>query len=391
MPDDLFSSVLQSQISPNFHHHGDVGYNLQTITNNLLDQRAFRGQDDKRHELTYVAASACTRTRFSISVLQITHHEEKGFIMRLTISACFSIVFLFVAFSFAGKAVAADAPDVTAGAATPDELFARKNLVAWCIVPFDAKKRGPKERAEMLQRLGLSKLAYDWRDEHVRTFEDEIIQTKKCGIEIVAFWGMHNDFAPLVRKYGLKPQFWVIAGSPQNGTNEEKVAQAAEGLMPIVNQTRELGCRLALYNHGGWSGEPDNMVAVVKYLRERKQADHVGIVYNLHHGHGHLTDFPEALARMKPYLFCLNLNGMIQDGEAKGKKILPLGQGDLELQLLKTILASGYRGPIGILNHTDEDAEGRLQDNLDGLDWLVKQLKGESAGSKPTPRTWKAQ
>lgn len=271
MPDDLFPSVLQSQITPNFRHHGDVVYNLQTITNNLLDQRAFRGQDDKRHELTYVATSACTRTQFGISVLQITHHEEKGFIMRLTISACFSIVFLFVAFSFAGKVAAADAPDVTAGAATPDELFARKNLVAWCIVPFDAKKRGPQERAEMLQRLGLSKLAYDWRDEHVRTFEDEIIQTKKLGIEIVAFWGMHNDFVPLVRKYGLKPQFWVIAGSPQNGTNEEKVAQAAENLMPIVNQTRELGCRLALYNHGGWSGEPDNMVAVVKYLRERKK------------------------------------------------------------------------------------------------------------------------
>ena len=23
-------------------------------------------------------------------------------------------------------------------------VFARDNLVAWCIVPFDAKKRGPK-------------------------------------------------------------------------------------------------------------------------------------------------------------------------------------------------------------------------------------------------------
>ncbi len=296
-----------------------------------------------------------------------------------------------VAFQALQTLSAAEAPNTATNAADCDVLFARKNLVAWCIVPFDAKKRGPQARAEMLQRLGFSKLAYDWRDEHVPTFEDEILQTKKHGIEIVAFWGMHNNFAPLVRKYGLKPQFWTIAGSPQNGTNEEKIAQASENLMPIVNQTRELGGKLALYNHGGWSGEPDNMVAIVKYLRERKKADHVGIVYNLHHGHGHLTDFPEALARMKPYLFCLNLNGMIQDGEAKGKKILPLGQGDLDLGLLKTIEASGYRGPIGILNHTDEDAEGRLQDNLDGLDWLVAQLKGQPAGPKPVPRTWKAQ
>jgi len=311
--------------------------------------------------------------------------------MRLILSVGSFLLTSCIALQASPALLAADAPSTATNAADCDALFARKNLVAWCIVPFDAKKRGPQARAEMLQRLGFSKLAYDWRDEHVPTFEEEILQTKKHGIEIMAFWGMHNNFVPLVRKYGLKPQFWVIAGSPQNGTNEEKIAQAAENLMPIVNQTRELGGKLALYNHGGWPGEPDNMVAIVKYLRERKNADHVGIVYNLHHGHGHLTDFPEALARMKPYLFCLNLNGMIQDGEAKGKKILPLGQGDLDLGLLKTIVASGYRGPIGILNHTDADAEGRLQDNLDGLDWLVAQLKGQPAGPKPVPRTWKAQ
>jgi hypothetical protein len=34
-------------------------------------------------------------------------------------------------------------------------LFVRENLVAWCIVPFDAKKRGPEERAAMLERMPL--------------------------------------------------------------------------------------------------------------------------------------------------------------------------------------------------------------------------------------------
>jgi sugar phosphate isomerase/epimerase len=310
--------------------------------------------------------------------------------MRPLLSVCSCVVFLFILFLVVGKVVAADAPSPTTSAAAPGELFARKNLVAWCIVPFDAKKRGPKERAEMLNRLGLSNQAYDWRAEHVPTFEEEILQSKQHGIKIVAFWSVHNDFVNLARKYGIKPQFWVVASSPKEGSNEEKVAKAAEGLLPVVNQMRELGCKLALYNHGGWSGEPDNLVAIVEWLRKNKSADHVGIVYNLHHGHGHLTDFPEALAKMKPYLFCLNINGMVKDGESRGQKILPLGQGDLDLQLLKTIVASGYHGPIGILNHTGEDAEARLQDNLDGLDWLVRQLNGQPAGPKPTPRTWKA-
>ena len=34
-----------------------------------------------------------------------------------------------------------------------------------------------------------------------------------------------------------------------------------------------------------------------------------------------------------------------------------------------------------------DDAEERLRDNLDGLDWLVPQLDGKPAGPRPTPRT----
>jgi hypothetical protein len=89
-----------------------------------------------------------------------------------------------------------------------------------------------------------------------------------------------------------------------------------------------------------------------------------------------------------PYLHALNLNGMTNGGDQRGMKILPLGQGDLDLGLLRTIAASGYRGPIGILNHTGVDAEGRLHDNLDGLDWLVAQFDGHQPGPKPVPRTW---
>src|SRR4051794_11644565 len=59
-------------------------------------------------------------------------------------------------------------------AAESNELFARKNLVAWCIVPFDSQKRGPEERAQMLEKLGFSKFAYDYRAEHIPTFDAEI-------------------------------------------------------------------------------------------------------------------------------------------------------------------------------------------------------------------------
>src|SRR5262245_25393483 len=53
-------------------------------------------------------------------------------------------------------------------------LFSRGNLIAWCIVPFDSKKRGPEERATMMKRLGFERFAYDWRAEHVPTFDAEV-------------------------------------------------------------------------------------------------------------------------------------------------------------------------------------------------------------------------
>ena len=45
-----------------------------------------------------------------------------------------------------------------------NRLFARDNLVAWCIVPFDAAKRNSADRVQMLRELGLSRCAYDWRE-----------------------------------------------------------------------------------------------------------------------------------------------------------------------------------------------------------------------------------
>ena len=39
------------------------------------------------------------------------------------------------------------------------DLFDKDNLIAWCIVPFDAADRSPVERAQMLNELGISQLA----------------------------------------------------------------------------------------------------------------------------------------------------------------------------------------------------------------------------------------
>jgi sugar phosphate isomerase/epimerase len=164
--------------------------------------------------------------------------------------------------------------------------------------------------------------------------------------------------------------------SPEAPTQRERVEAAGTALLPLVMKTRSLGVKLGLYNHGGWGGEPKNMVAVCRWLRAAAGADHVGIVYNFHHGHEHIRDFAAAFAIMKPYLLCLNLNGM-NDGARP--KILPLGRGEHEKGMLETVRASGYRGPIGILDHrADTDAEQSLRENITGLKKLLRAL-GDAA------------
>ena len=268
------------------------------------------------------------------------------------------------------------------------DIYAKDNLVAWCIVPFDGKKRGPAERAAMCARLGLKQVAYDWRAEHVPTFEQEILEYRKHGLNYFAFWGVHEEAFRLFEKYDLHPQIWTMLAKPEGDTEDERVRSVATKLQPLVARTRKMGCKLGLYNHGGWGGEPENMVAVCKFLKQTGAGEHVGIVYNLHHAHDRIDDFSQIIDLMKPYLLCLNLNGTTRHGDRHGQKILPLGQGELDVELLKTIRDSGYRGPIGILGHTQDDVELRLRDNLDGLAWIRPQLEGRPAGPKPKPRTW---
>ncbi len=259
------------------------------------------------------------------------------------------------------------------------KLFAKENLMAWCIVPFDAGKRTPEQRASMLRELGIKRFAYDYRPEHIPSFEAEITALKKNGIELSAWWfpTTLNEEAKmtlaLFEKHQVHPQLWVMGGGNANMNAVESEAFAtkeAERIRTIAVAAQQVGCKVGLYNHGGWFGVPENQVEIIR----RVNMPNVGVVFNLHHAHELLDRLPAVLALLKPYLLVININGMQTDGEQLGKKILPIGLGDRDLEVLKAISDSGFRGPIGILNHTDEDTKNRLELNLSGLESTVKKL-----------------
>ena len=282
----------------------------------------------------------------------------------------------FAAMSALAIADAASPPS-DSGAA----LLSRDNLVAWCVVPFDAVNRSPEQRAAMLSELGIQRLAYDYRKEHIPQWEEEIGALKRHGIELVAWWFPTelNEEAKrileLLDRHELSPQLWVMGSNRlDDETGEERLKLEVERVKELAVAAKAIGSRVGLYNHGGWFGEPENQIAIIKRLRSQGISN-VGIVYNLHHGHHHVDRFEELLDKMKPHLLAINLNGMSRDGDSAGKKIQVIGQGEMDARLIRILIESGWSGPVGILGHdASVDVRKRLEANLKGLKRIRAEL-----------------
>lgn len=280
---------------------------------------------------------------------------------------------------------------VNVNAQAPD-IWRRENVAAWCIVPYDAKRRGPEDRAVMLERLQVRSLAYDFRDEHVPTFDAEVAAMRQHHVDIVAWWfplTLNNNahkILQVIERYGIHPELWVMGtGKPVANAAEQRqrVEQEAARIRPIAEAAARLGCSVGLYNHGSWFGEPENALEVLQQLRKEGHPN-VKLVYNFHHGHGHISRFAAMWQRIHPFVSFVNLNGMANETDPTKNKILYLGEGEHELAMMRIIQASGWRGRVGVINHrTDVDAEEGLSRNLNGLEKLAVQLRNEAAAKTP--------
>lgn len=261
----------------------------------------------------------------------------------------------------------------------PVDITDMDNLLAWCIVPFDSVHRTPAQRISMLKDLGFKSYAYDWRNENLPEMEDEFRLAAENGIDVKAVWlwidanadapgklsPANEQMLSIVENAGLRTQIWT--GFHPNffgGLSEaDAVNKGVEMVGYLAERAGEIGCNVALYNHGDWFGDPENQVKIILGIPDRE----VGIVYNFHHAHDQLDRLPRLIEIMKPYLWVVNLNGM----RAEGPKILPIGSGDLEKEMIDRFVEAGFTGPFGILGHIeDADVKIILENNLQGLNSL---------------------
>jgi len=242
------------------------------------------------------------------------------------------------------------------------QVIPTENVYAWCIVPYDRLERSPEARIAMLQELGITQYAYDWRQEHLPQMAQELQWAKKQGVSVISVWmwidgrtdllgklsESNEKVFEIIKEVGYQGQIWVSFAAPffEGLSDAEAVAKGAEMIAFLSNRATALGCTIGLYNHGDWFGEPKHQVQIIEALPDME----LGLVYNFHHAHHQIDNFPEILDVMLPYLWYVNLSGL----KKEGPKILPIGQGDYEEGMIQLVLEKGYTGDFGILGHVAE-------------------------------------
>ena len=261
-----------------------------------------------------------------------------------------------------------------------NKIFQKDNLIPWSIVGFDVKERTPIQRLEMLERLGYTQYAYGYRPKHIPTMLQEWQLAKQKNIKIKAVWlyiNLYKDKVGLLRsdaevvfenlkKADLKTQIWVgfYPKYFDKLSDAESLQQSVAMISYLSKKAKKLGCKIALYNHGGWFGKPENQLRIINSLPNKD----LGIVFNFHHAHDSLENYSENIKKLMPYLWSVSLNGM----KADGPKIITIGKGNLEQKMIQILFDLGYNGSFNILGHVKGgDPEIILEKNYLGLVNLI--------------------
>jgi sugar phosphate isomerase/epimerase len=298
----------------------------------------------------------------------------------------------------------------------------------------------------MLDALGFSGFAYDWREHHIPTFDEEIQALRSRRIELVAWWWDWEASDPMAttmlekfKRHGVTPQLWVMQSmgdgdlsildevaallpvgiqmpkdeaalsalppddqervsaaflevisrvhreslTTSPAEQEQRIEQETDRIGALARLAAPYGCDAALYNHNGWFGMVENEVEIVKRVRQR-DVDNVGIAYNFSHARDELHDDSLDFETLWEQMHpYVSAVNMAGIHLEDGTTLYP-SQGDGELEMMRIIERSGWSGPIGLIAESGGDAAEALASARAGLDWLAAELREAGSGG-PRP------
>lgn len=246
----------------------------------------------------------------------------------------------------------------------------------WCILGFDSLDRTPEQRIAMLKELGITRYGYNRGKGDFSQMKEEFDMARDNNLAITSVFVWLNASRDTMGKLspsnqtlldGLaqveqKPTIWLSFSDNffKNLDQTQSLELSIEMIQFVKSKADQLGCKLALYNHHGWFGNPHNQVEILDILNDAS----ITMVFNFHHAHEYVDEFPDIVQKIAPYLSFVNLNGV----KKEGPQILPIGKGDHEFAMIESLNKAGFNGPWGILGHIKtEDVEQVLIRNIDGL------------------------
>ena len=139
-----------------------------------------------------------------------------------------------------------------------------------------------------------------------------------------------------------------ILGVPSGKDIEKNDPIAVEHIRQVAGWAKQAGLKVALYPHAGfYVDKVDDAVRLI----DKAQRDNLGLIFNL--CHWLKVQGPDGLdgvlAKAKPHLLCVSINGADAKGTNWDALIRPLGEGDFDTAtLLKKLRKLGYVGPFGL-------------------------------------------
>ena len=218
-------------------------------------------------------------------------------------------------------------------------------------------------QAELARGIGFDGLAWDLAD-----LEETRRACETRGGDLVSAYGVldvgtegETDLDPdLDRRLApFRAAMQALAGGPgmlwlglrQKGVAPRSAAgddAAAQILATLLKDADASGVEIALYpHHGFWLETAEDALR----LCDRLDHPRLGICFNLCHflRCSDATDPAPILARCRPRLLAVTVNGADLAGEDWRTLIRPLGEGTFELRsLLATLDAIGFDGPVGL-------------------------------------------
>ena len=260
-----------------------------------------------------------------------------------------------------------------------EPLIIINEVSPWCILGFDTEERTPEQRIAMIKDLGLSKYGFNKGKGDLTTMIEEFKLATENDIEIPSIFLWLNAKRDSIGKLGeanqellsnlnkveQRPVIWISFSNNffEDKEHEESVELSVDMIKFIKQEADKLGCKVAIYNHQGWFGNPYHQVEIMEALND----DSITMVYNFHHAQEYVDEFPDIVKKIEPYLSYVNLNGV----KKEGPQIITIGEGDHEYDMIKSLKEVGYNGPWGILGHIKtEDVNKVLKRNMKGLELL---------------------